>query len=130
MYPFDQDAHEVPVNPHGVGLPEGCLVLSSAGVDSQDSGLGNSETGPRENYSCEPARQKGEPSGHTSHRDPRRRMVMLASPSTLFGEGSGSGSDPTNISQPTPSASLMEEADALMEEADWEPQLIIDIESK
>ena len=55
MYPFDQDTHKVPVNPNGVGVPEGCLVLSSAGVDSQDSGLGNLETGPRENYSREPA---------------------------------------------------------------------------
>ena len=111
------------MNPHGVGVPEGCLVLSDTGMDSQDSGLGNLEAGPRENHAQEPARQKGEPSKHTSRRDPRRRSVMLASPSTLFGEGNGSGLDPSNISQPTPSASLMEEAD-------WEPQLIIDIESE
>ena len=53
---------------------------------------------------------------------------MMASPSTLFGEGNGSGLDPANISQPTPSASLPN--DSLMEEADWEPQLIIDPSSR
>ena len=130
MYPFDQEAHKVPVNPHGVGVPEDCLFLGSAGADSQENGVGNSETGPRENCARGLARQKGEPGKYTSSRDPRHRNVMLASPSTLFGEGNGSGSDTTNISQPMPSASLMEEADALMEEADWDPRLIIDIESK
>ena len=129
MYPFDQEAHEVPVNPHGVGVPEGCLVLGSAGADSQENGGGKSETGHRESCPQVPA-QKDEPGKYTSSRDPRRRAVMLASPLTLFGEVAGSGSDTTNISQPTPSASLMEEADALMEEAGWEPRLIIDIESE
>ena len=118
------------MNPHGVGVPEGCLVLGSAGADSQDSGVGNLETGPRENCVRGLARQKGKPRKYTSSRDPRRRKVMLASPSTLFGEGNGSGSDTTNISQLTPNASLMEETDALMEETDWDPRLIIDIESE
>jgi hypothetical protein len=53
---------------------------------------------------------------------------MMASPSTLFGEGNGSGLNPTNISQPTHSTSLPNKS--LMEEANWEPQLIIDIESE
>ena len=104
--------------------PKGCLILSDAGADSQDSGLGNPEAEARES----PMASKGEPSKRTNPRDPRRRSVMVASPSTLFGEGNGSGLDPANLSQPTPSASLAN--DFLMEEADWEPQLIIDIESE
>ena len=52
----------------------------------------------------------------------------MASPSTLFGEGNGLGLDPANISQPTPSTSWAN--DFLMEEAEWEPPLIIDIESE
>ena len=71
MYAFDPEAKEVPVNAHGVRVPEGCLILSDTGVDSQDSGLGNTEAGPREHHAQEPVRQKGEPSKQASRRDPR-----------------------------------------------------------
>ena len=130
MFPFDLEAQEVSGNPHGARVPMGPRILCDPGVDSQDSGLGDPEAGPREDHTQEPARQKGEPSKHGSRRDPRRQSVMLASPSTLFGEGNGSGPNTGNISQQTPSASLMEEADALMDKAGWEPQLVIDIESE
>ena len=56
MYTFDPQSQEVPMNPQGVRAPEGCLILSDAGVDSQDSGLGNPEAGARENPGQEPAR--------------------------------------------------------------------------
>ena len=128
MYTYDPESQEVPVNPHGVRAPKGCLILSDAGVDSQDRGLGNPEAEARKNPVEEPTVSKGEPSKRTNLRDPRRRSVMMASPSTLFGEGNSSGLDPANISQPTPSAFLAN--NFLMEEADWEPQFTIDIESE
>ena len=72
MYAYDPEAHEVPVNPQGVEVPRGCLILSDIGVDSQDSGLGNPEPEIKENPIGEPAIFKGEPSKRGNPRDPRR----------------------------------------------------------
>ena len=91
VYAYNPESQEVPVNPQGVKAPKGCLILSNAGVNSQDSGVGNPETEARENPVEEPVASKGEPSKRTNTRDPRRRSVMMASPSTLFGEGSSLG---------------------------------------
>ena len=128
MYAYDTETHEVPVNPKGVEASRGSLILSDTGVDSQDSGLGNLEPEIKETPIGEPAAFKGEPSKRANPRDPRRQAVTMASPSTLFGEGNILGLDPANISQPTPSTSWAN--DFLMEEADWKPPLIIDIESE
>ena len=38
LYAYDQEAQEVPVNPQGVKVPRGCLILSDTGAESQDSG--------------------------------------------------------------------------------------------
>ena len=78
MYAYDPEAQEVPVNPQGVKVPRGCLILSDTGAESQDSGLGNPEQEIKENPIGVPTTPKCEPSKRGSPRDPRRRSVTMA----------------------------------------------------
>ena len=125
MYAYDPEAQEVPVNPQGVEVPRGCLILSDTGAESQDNGLGYPELETKEHPIEEPATPKVEPSKRVSPRDPRRRSVTLAPPSTLFGNDSSLNLGSANIAQPTPSTSWA--TDFLIEETDGEPTLVIDI---
>ena len=125
LFAFDPEAQEVPVTPQGVKVSGGFLILSDTGTESQDSGLGYPELETKELPIEEPATLKGEPRKRVSPRDPRRRSVTLAPPSTLFGDDSSPGPGSANIAQPTPSTSWA--TDFLMEEVNGEPPLVIDI---
>ena len=109
----------MPVNPQGVKVSRGYLILSNTGAESQDSGLGYPEQETKDHPLEEPAALKGERSKRFSPRDPRRRLVTLAPPSTLFGDDSSPGPGSANIAQPTLSTSWATKF--LMEEADGEP---------
>ena len=61
----------------------------------------------------------------TNSRDPRRRSVTLASPSTLYGRDTPPVRNSSNAAQSTPRTNHA--TDFLMEESDGGPPLVIDI---
>ena len=117
MYAFDPEAQEMTTAPQ----EDGHHILSDAGTESQDSGLGYAELEIKEH----PIEGRMAPPGETNSRDPRRRSVTLASPSTLYGKDTPPVPNSSNVAKSTPRTSRA--TDFLLEDVDGEPPLVIDI---
>ena len=86
MYAFDQEAQEMTTAPQ----EDANHILSNTGTESQDSGPIEGRTAP-----------PGETRRKTNSRDPRRRSVTLASPSTLYGRDTPPVPNSSNVAQST-----------------------------
>ena len=101
MYAFNPEAQEITTAPQ----EDNHHILSDPGAESQDSGLGYAELEIKEHPIEGPATPPGEPRKKINPRDPRRRPVTLAPPSTLYGKENLPGPSSSNVAQPALSTS-------------------------
>ena len=124
MYSFDPEGRELT----GTTPTRSHLPLDSGGAESQDSRLvyaSVTEVDVKEHTIDETRPGPSRGSRKTSNRDPRRRSVTVAPPTSLFGVAMSHMSAPSNVSEGTFEAT--QPILSLMEDSDGEPPMVIDI---